>query len=202
MGPDANPVHRKRLKLHRALRLQRHDALRQDPVRHAIVGRPEVRQRVVVHPHIAAQPHIGKVALAQPLDLARRAHRINQGVNPQRQKQRRINGSPSGRAAAGLDRRGQRRKILGHGPVPHQPGLVARRQQSIKVNRPHSNLAPLGPQKPRLPRESLRARWLHGVRKSLEQSSISHGNLHIISVRMNIVGPGKTATTIRKTHSL
>ena len=53
---------------------------------------PEVAQRVVVDAHTAAQPAVGIIAVAQPVEFARRAHAVKHRVQPQTHQNGRIDG--------------------------------------------------------------------------------------------------------------
>ena len=66
-----------------------------------LVLHPDVRERVVVDAHAAAQPAIGVVLLAQARERPCRAHPLEGGVQPQRDEDGGVDGRPAGMA---LDR--------------------------------------------------------------------------------------------------
>ena len=78
-GPDPHPVLRQRLQIDEASLRQRRQMLAEQPVQQIGATDPEVCQQVIVHRHPAAQPTIGIMALAQPLQRPRAAHTLAGG---------------------------------------------------------------------------------------------------------------------------
>jgi len=74
---------------------------------------PEVAQGVVVDAHPAAQPAVGIVAVAQPVEFARRAHTVQRRVQPQAHQNGRVDGCAPDAAFDGTDLRVQALKIHG-----------------------------------------------------------------------------------------
>lgn len=83
------------------------------------VAHPEVGQRVVVDPDDAADPAVRVVALAQPIELARRAHPVDRRPQPQRHQDRRIDRRPT-RAALERASRASRRRCATRSASPRR----------------------------------------------------------------------------------
>src|SRR5258708_10580707 len=96
-GPDPHPILRQRLQIDEARLRQRRQVLAEQPVQQIGATDPEVCQHVMVHRYPAAQPTIGIVAVAQPLQSARAADPLAGGIEPQRQQKpgrcRRVTGA-------------------------------------------------------------------------------------------------------------
>ena len=94
---------------------------------------PEVAQRVVVHAHPAAQPAVGVVALAQPVEFARRSHTVERRIQPQAHQNGRVNGRAPDAAFDGPDSRVQGLQIKRLHERPDSTGLVVGGQRGVKV---------------------------------------------------------------------
>ena len=94
---------------------------------------PEVAQRVVVDTHPAAQPAVGIVAVAQPVEFACRAHAVQRRVQPQAHQNRRVDGRAPDAAFDGTDLRVQGLKIKRLHEGPDGAGLVVGGQRRVKV---------------------------------------------------------------------
>ena len=112
---------------------------------------PEIRQRVVVHRHPAAQPAIGEVLLAQPGELPRAADPVHRRPQPQRHHQlgrrRRLPRHPLPR----LHRIMQRAQIKRLHKRPHRPHRMIARHQIVDHRHLPAQLMPLRLPQPRHP---------------------------------------------------
>ena len=84
-------------------RPERRHPLRQQPVDHRRRLPAEVREKVVVQRHAAAQPADAIVLLRQSFELARAAHTLDTGIQPQSQHHPRIGRRPARRVRPSLD---------------------------------------------------------------------------------------------------
>jgi hypothetical protein len=139
-GPHPQPVLRHHVQRHQPAVEQRHHAGGQLCLQPRRVLGAEVRQRVVVHPHPAADPAVGIVALAQPVDLARAAHPVDGRPQPQRHQDRRV-----GRRRAPVTRpranaRVQRAQIQRLHESPHRTDRVIGRNARIQLEHPQLGL--------------------------------------------------------------
>ena len=80
-------VLRQHLQRHQTFGHQRRNTLGEKPLQHIAMVRPEIGQVVIVHRHSAAQPAIGHMLSAQPIQLAGAADPLDGGPQPQRQQQ-------------------------------------------------------------------------------------------------------------------
>jgi len=133
MGPHAHAVVGHAVHADQALRQQTHHAARELAVQPLRVRDPEVAQRVVVHSHPAAQPAVGVVAVAQPVEFARRAHAVERRVQPQAHQNGRINGRATDAALDRLDLPVQGLKIKRLHEGPDGTSLVVGGQGRVKI---------------------------------------------------------------------
>ena len=97
--PYPHAVLRQRLEIDKPSLGQRRKMLAEQPVEQIGATHPEVRQRVIVHRHAAAQPAIDVISSAQPRQRPGAADPIAGGVEPKpQQKPRR--GQPDDQACA------------------------------------------------------------------------------------------------------
>lgn len=135
LGRGANPhaVLRHHAQRHQLALEQRGDAAGQLRIEPRDVPGAKVRQRVVVHPHAAADPAIRVIALAQPIDLACRAHAIDGRPQPQRHQNRRVDCRTARHTFHRLDLRVQRLDVQRLHERPHGACGVITAQQRVQV---------------------------------------------------------------------
>ena len=112
-------------------------------VQPSLVLGAQVRQRVVVDAHPAADPAVSVIALAQAVDLAGRAHAVYGGPQPQRHQDRRGDGRCATAAGHRLDACIQRRQVHRLHERPHGARPVIGRQQRIQIDRAQLDLVAL-----------------------------------------------------------
>jgi hypothetical protein len=142
-GPDPHPILRQRLQIDEAGLRQRRQMLAEQPVQQIGATDPEIRQHVIVHRHSAAQPAIGVVALAQPLQGARAADTLTGGIEPQRQQKPRRCRGVTGAVAPSLDPVLQLTQIEPFDIGPDQAHRMVFSDQALDIHRPQRELVAL-----------------------------------------------------------
>jgi hypothetical protein len=122
---------------------QRGDAAGELRIEPRAMAHPEVRQRVVIDPDPAADPAVRVVALAQPIELARRAHPVDSCPQPQRHQDRRVDRRPPGRALDRPDPGVQRRQIERPNERPDRAHRMIGAQERVQIARPQLDLIAL-----------------------------------------------------------
>ena len=124
---------------------------------------PEGGQGVVVDAHPAAQPAIGVVLGAQPIEGPRAADALERGVQPEGGQDRGIDRWPAGVTLDRPDPLVQRREVEALDEAPHESGPVVGWQETLEIDRAQLELAPVGTLESRHPgRGRLGLRWIGG----------------------------------------
>lgn len=122
-----------RFMLTRSLRQKRRHVAAELVVQPLRVLDPEVAQRVVVDSHPTAQPAVGIVVLAQPVEFTRRTHAVQRRVQPQAHQNGRIDGRAPDASFDGTDQGVQGLKIERLHEGPNSTGLVLGGQRRVKI---------------------------------------------------------------------
>jgi len=137
------------------------EAIHQQALQHCTVIDPEIRQRLGVHSHPAAQPFKRDMLITQPRNLAGAADPLHGGIQPKRQQNPRVRRRVTRSPVHCLDGRKQRRQIEPLDETPHQTHPVIVRQKPVQADRAPSRLHALGKSQPRqTPTHALRRRLL------------------------------------------
>ena len=139
-GPHLGAVDRNLVQPDHPFGKQRRQALRQQAIQHRSMSEPKVAEPVVVHPDPAAQPAIRNIALAQPVELARRADPFERRVQPQRQINPRVRRRPTRLSLTGQDPAVQRRQIQSLDESPDHPRSMIRRKLAFQIDHVPSQL--------------------------------------------------------------
>ena len=131
MGPHAHAVHGDALEGHEAGRHQGGDALGEQRVQKRAVGRAEIRQGVVVHGDASAEPLVGAVHRAEPVQRPGAPHPLYRGVQPQGQEEFRVGGRAPGLAVDRGDLLVERGQVQLLDVGPHAPGPVVFREEAL-----------------------------------------------------------------------
>ena len=149
-GAHPHPVLRQGVEIDQARLGQRRHMLSQQPIKQIGAIDPEVRQRVIVHRHPAAQPAIHVVARAQPLQRPRAANALAGGVKPQRQQKPRRNRGMARSVLARPDPVFEQAQIEALDIAPDHPHRVVLSDQAVDIDCPQFNLIALGRAQPRV----------------------------------------------------
>ena len=133
LGADAHAVLRHALQRHMPSLYQRGHVLAQEQVELLATLGAEVGERVIARAHPAADPAVGEVRLAELGDRPGAAHRLDRGVEPEGQQDRRIDRGTACVALARLDPVVERREVLLLDEGPDQSRGVVGRQQGVEV---------------------------------------------------------------------
>ena len=114
-------------------------ALRQQPIEDLGAVDAEVGEPVIVDRHTPRQLAIGDVALAKPLQFARRADPFDRRTEPQRHENRRIGGRPSRFAFAREHPIVKRREIEALDEAPDEARVMVRGQRPFEVTMSQRN---------------------------------------------------------------
>src|SRR3546814_590542 len=174
--PDPDPVLRQRPQVDHAGRYQGRHVLRQKPVQKGPVTHPEVRQRVRVHRHPAAQPSVRIVLLAQSCQRTRTSDTVLGRVKPQCKLKPRRDRGMARMPLARLHRSLQIAQIKALAIAPDHPCRMLRAKHAGQVDSSQLDLIALRLPKPRPAsrRPSLR---LASFREFLEQTVVRHRHL-------------------------
>jgi len=123
-GANFHPILRHAVEGHQPFGHQAGHALRQQAVEQLDVLRAKVGERVIVHRHTAANPTIGRVLLAQPVQFPRAAHPPQGGVEPQGQEDARVGGGLPRTSLDRLDPLVQLRQVEAADVNPDGPRLM------------------------------------------------------------------------------
>ena len=149
--PQPHSVLRQRVEIDEAGLRQRRHVLDQQPDEQIGTPEAEVRKRVIVHRHAAAQPAIDIVALAQPLQSARAAHPLAGGIKPQRQQKPRRCRRMAGPVVPCLDPLLKLAQIEPRHIGPDHAHRMLLPDQTVDVYRPQFDLVALRLAQPRRP---------------------------------------------------
>jgi hypothetical protein len=142
-------IHRNLVQIDQAGRRQARHALRKDAVQQIPVRPAEVAQAVVVHRNTAAQPAIGCMAPAQPLQRPRRTDPLCRRIQPHRQKNPRVRNRSTGNLVARPDRRIEPRQIKTRNKGPDHPHQMIRLDLALQINLVPVKLLSIRTQNPR-----------------------------------------------------
>lgn len=142
----------------------------------------KVGQGVVVDAHTATQPAVGVVALAQPVDLAGRAHAVDGGPQPQRDEDGGVDRRAARRAFERADARMQRPEVERLHKRPDGARRVIRSQKRVQIAGAKFDLISLWRHQPRhadLDDQLAPPRWRH-----LQFTLVEQRNLALIKPRL------------------
>ena len=149
-GPHPHPVLGNPAQIDQSLGHQLGHALSEQAVEHRPVRYAKVRQRVCAHGDAAADPPVRIVLAAKPLERSRAAHPLRRRVDPQREQDPRIDRRPPCVPFHRLDPLVEHRQVQPFDELPHRPGSVVLREQTLQIRRSKLELRPVRTQYPRL----------------------------------------------------
>ena len=133
MGTHAHAVVGHSVHADQALRQQTRHAAGELAVQPLRVRDPKVAQRVVVDAHPAAQPAVGVIVVAQPVELTRPADTVQRRVQPQAHQNGGVDGRAPNTAFDGTDLGVQGLKIERLHEGPNGTGLVIGGQRRVQI---------------------------------------------------------------------
>jgi hypothetical protein len=178
-------------------------------IQHLHLPRTEIRKRVVVHRHAAANPHVSDVLFTQPVQLAGAADTAQGSIQPKCKQNPRVGGWVARSARDGGDLVVNRRQIQPFDEFPYDPRLMIVGQHIVQRARPKLDLVPNRASQPRLSALTrLLGTGCRIDRRHLEQKLVVHcrirpwGHPRIHDCNQFSARPQSVNRRKRKIHSL